>query len=33
MHDLVIKTILNNVYFLSLHNKNKNVMREKVVTD
>ena len=29
MHDLVKKTSLHNAYFLSLHNKNKNVMERK----
>ena len=33
MHDLVKKTSLHNAYFLSLHNKNKNVMERKVVTN
>ena len=29
MHDLVKKTSLHNAYFLSLHNKNENVMERK----
>ena len=29
MHDFVEKTSLHNAYFLSLHNKNKNVMVRK----
>ena len=29
MHDLVKKTSLHNAYFLSLHNKSKNVMERK----
>ena len=29
MHDLVKKTSLHNAYFLSLHNKNENVMEGK----
>ena len=29
MHDLVKKTSLHNTYFLSLHNKNKNVTVRK----
>ena len=33
MHDLLKKTSLYNAYFLSLHNKNKNVMGRKVVTN
>ena len=34
MHDLVKKTSLHNAYFLSLYNKNKNVMgRKKIVTN
>ena len=29
MHDLVQKTSLHNAYFMSLHNKNKNIMERK----